>query len=470
MIHKSSLLAASVIMLTLVACGDSEEAQTAAGETSAATSPTADVTGGTLLSLDDYITTVCGGQSEVGAWEEGESLRELSEGLGFISEQMSALEPPVEVAEWHDAQIAFAGAFKEEIDDFLDDPGDRTEDEFLLSMFFTLASLFEPVEQAVAGMNPDVRARMIEAGCIDEETAESIPMEMERDEITVGGSASGSLEGADDTGSFQFQAERGVEYLIQAAWADLPAIYLVLTEPSPVNTIRLLDSDSSPYLRRWTARASGLHFIDVASDAAGSYTISVSLDASPETPSNVQAAWDGPDVRVSWDPVEGADYYIVYHEDFVETGCSADIDGNNPRWCEQVATNVTGTSYAHTVRYPDRDDSFYFVAACNSEGCSPTDSNNPVTPTGVIPCSLHLDLEEGESCTVDIPGVNVGTNLFEVRNSQGCYGNICADGRLDLNGFIAAFKFELDSWSIYQFPRETSGGASTPVPTPGSGS
>ena len=57
--------------------------------------------------------TVCGQTvTEVISWEGGDSLRDLSAGLGFISEQMSALEPPTEVAEWHDAQIAFAGGLQ----------------------------------------------------------------------------------------------------------------------------------------------------------------------------------------------------------------------------------------------------------------------------------------------------------------------------------------------------------------------
>ena len=126
------------------------------------------------VSLDEYIGAVCG-PTEVAAWEEGKSLRELSEGLEFVIEGIGALEPPAGVAEWHDAQIAFAEAFKEAIDEYLDDPGDRTEDQFLLRAAFSLLSHFEPVEQAIAGMNPDVRARMIEAGCIASEE-EDLPV------------------------------------------------------------------------------------------------------------------------------------------------------------------------------------------------------------------------------------------------------------------------------------------------------
>ena len=197
-----SILALSVVVLTFAfaACGGADEAQedvpasTAPDESSAATSPTPDAAGGTSssaspeatqasdaqgassVSLDEYIGTVCG-PTEVAAWEEGKSLRELSEGLEFVIEGMSALEPPAEVAEWHDAQIAFAGAFKGTIDEYLDDPGDRTEDQFLLSAAFGLVSQFEPVEQAIGAMDPDVRARMTEAGCI----------EGEEEELPVGG-------------------------------------------------------------------------------------------------------------------------------------------------------------------------------------------------------------------------------------------------------------------------------------------
>ena len=59
---------------------------------------------------------------------------------------------------------------KETIDDFLEDPAGRTEDEFLISMFVTLAPHFEPVAQTIATMDLDVRARMAEGGCIDDDT------------------------------------------------------------------------------------------------------------------------------------------------------------------------------------------------------------------------------------------------------------------------------------------------------------
>ena len=168
------VLVGSVAVLTIlmaVACGGGDSPTSTVARDSSGSSEVAEPPSTSSVNLDEYIRNVCGETvTEVGSWEEGDSLRELSEGLGFVSEQMSALEPPTEVAEWHDAQIAFAGVFKETIDDFLEDPAGRTEDEFIISMFFTVAPEFAPVEQAIGNMDPDVRARMAEAGCIDDDT------------------------------------------------------------------------------------------------------------------------------------------------------------------------------------------------------------------------------------------------------------------------------------------------------------
>ena len=390
-----------------VACGGNEEARedvptaTAAGEPSSATSPTADTADGTAaatsptatpgaelpttsrVSLDEYIGMVCGGQSEVSDWEGGDSLRELSAGLGFVSEQMSALDPPAEVAEWHDAQIAFAGAFKETIDDFLDDPGDRTEDEFILSLFLTVGPHFEPVEKAIAGMLRDVRAQMIEAGCIDEETtaSPSAQPEIQREEIPLGGSASGTLSESEDIAHLLFQAEIGQKYLIEVTWEGLARIRLLIKDPPDpvVSFIDQSNSSDSPFVRQWTAPESGSFYIEVwALEGAGSFSISVSLDKTPGSPASVSAAWEGSEVKVSWDPVDGADYYNVYHDDGgINVYCEVDSRGN-ASFCRELATDVTSTSYVDTD--PSRRENHYWVAACNSSGCSEIDSDSPASP------------------------------------------------------------------------------------------
>ena len=60
-------------------------------------------------------------------------------------------------------------------------------------------------------------------------------------------------------------------------------------------------------------------------------------------------------------------------------------------------------------------------------------------------------MNEGDHYTVDIPSVNVGTNGFEIRNGQGCYGNICSGNAVNLNGFGAS-RNPNGSWTIHSVP------------------
>ena len=383
-----SVLLVVVLTLAFVACGGDEEVQedvttaTTAGEQSSATTPKAELPTTLRASLDEYISMVCGETvMEVNSWEGGDSLRELSAGLGFINKQMSALEPPREVAEWHHAQIAYAGIFKETVDDFLKDPGDQTEDDFVISLFFTVGPHFEPVEKAIATMDPEVRARMIEAGCIDEEPTASAQPEIQREEVPVGGSASGTLSESEGIAYLQFQAEMGQKYLIKVTWEGLARIRLLVKDPPDprVSFIDQSNSSDSPFIRQWTAPESGTFHIEVwALEGVGSFNISVSLDDTPGSPTGVSAAWRGSEVKVSWDPVDGADYYNVYHDDGgSNVYCKVD-SGGNASFCRERATDVTSTSYVDTD--PSRRENHYWVAACNSSGCSEIDSDNPATP------------------------------------------------------------------------------------------
>ena len=92
---------------------------------------------------------------------------------------------------------------------------------------------------------------------------------------------------------------------------------------------------------------------------------------------NPQYAWDGSTIRVSWDPVDGADYYKIYHDDFFDSSCSLTM-GGSPSVCEELAANVVGTSYLH--ENPNASENYYWVVACNSDGCSEIDSRNPAAP------------------------------------------------------------------------------------------
>ena len=413
------------------------------------------------VSLDEYIGTVCGGQSEVGAWEEGESLRELSGALAFVSEQMSALKPPAEVAEWHDSQIAFAGAFKETIDDFLDDPGDQSEDEFLVSTIFTLAPHFEPVEQAIASMDADVRARMVAAGCIDDDTASVTPTEdsgpapSESEEIRVGSSVSGSLDEPEETDRFHFQAEAGEYYLIEVNWKAIPRLRLSLFQVPGYNWT--FDSQISPISERWTPDVSGTINISVSAwDATGDYALSISPDPFPQVPANLNASWEGSGVRLSWDPAAGAEYYNVYYDDFWRARCSIDPDGS-PSRCQRLADNVADTSYVHA--HVGAEESFYWVAACNSEGCSRVDTENPAVltadqpggPRSGGPCQRGIDLEPGDTCAVYASAGQADAMIFEVKKGEACYGDICGMESIVREEFLAYANSD-GSWFINRLP------------------
>ena len=88
-------------------------------------------------------------------------------------------------------------------------------------------------------------------------------------------------------------------------------------------------------------------------------------------PTNAQYVRVGSTTVVSWDASAGADYYNIYYHDFFSTSC--------PSFCELLVGNVTGTTYTHTS--PDERSNYYWVAACNSAGCSDIDGGNPARVT-----------------------------------------------------------------------------------------
>ena len=101
------------------------------------------------------------------------------------------------------------------------------------------------------------------------------------------------------------------------------------------------------------------------------------IEAKPTRPTNVRYALDGSTIRVSWDPVAGADSYTVYHDDVFPDVCLLGRDGS-PSFCEELATDVVDTSYVHAD--PDSVKNYYWVVACNRGGCSDIDSENPAKP------------------------------------------------------------------------------------------
>ena len=143
----------------------------------------------------------------------------------------------------------------------------------------------------------------------------------------------------------------------------------------------------------------------------------------------------------------------------------------------------------------ERDDAFQseIVATANADGswtfyesalsvtrASATPTPRPTarpeptaTPTpdsqGDGRCSAGIVMREGDYCTVSIPGMNVGTDRFEIRDGRGCYGNVCGGTGVRLNDFIAS-KNSNGSWTVERVPGTTptahpSSTATLPDPT-----
>lgn len=456
----AATLALAVVM---AACGGDEEPPDAGDESRPGTHSESgtESEAASSSSLEEYVSACIETGDETEESVEDLPIEEFSEILGDIINRLEADTPPAEVADWHNAILAYHRGIKDSIDEFSGSGVGQSEEEFILTILFPLALEYQPaIDAAISGMDPAVRSRMVSAGCIEDETVGEVPSEgtgpvpPEREEILEGSSVAGSLDDPDETDRFQFQAEAGDDYLIAVTWEDMPRLMLSLFQPPGYNWT--FDSRISPISERWTPDVSGTVNISVsAGDATGAYVLSISADPSPETPANVTISWEGSGARLTWDPVAGAEYYNVYHDDFFSTSCSIDPDGN-PSRCQELADNVVDTIYL--IPSAGTDENFYWVAACNSEGCSQVDTESPATltadqpggPRSGGPCRLG-DFQPGDSCFVAAPGGQTGASIFEVRDGEACYGDICGEESIFLDEFLA-YASRDGSWYINRLP------------------
>ena len=70
------------------------------------------------------------------------------------------------------------------------------------------------------------------------------------------------------------------------------------------------------------------------------------------------------------------------YDDFSDSSCSLSRDGS-PRFCEELAANVVGTSFLH--ENPGASENHYWVVACNRGGCSDIDSKKSAKPIETRP-------------------------------------------------------------------------------------
>ena len=116
----------------------------------------------------------------------------------------------------------------------------------------------------------------------------------------------------------------------------------------------------------------------------------------PDNPANQRYEYDGSAVVLTWDTSPGADSYTVYYDDFFDSACRAGPGG--PSFCEELATNLSSTSYTHVP--PDPSEHYYWVVACNRFGCSAVDSENPARVGGLPPAAPANQRYEYDGSTI----------------------------------------------------------------------
>ena len=107
---------------------------------------------------------------------------------------------------------------------------------------------------------------------------------------------------------------------------------------------------------------------------------------------------EGSAIRVSWDAVAEADRYNVYHDDSYSPSCQ--VRSGRASFCEQLAADITATTYTHTS---PAEENHYWVTACNRDGCSEIDSENPAAPIEPPPDNPH-----GVTYAVEGSAIRVG--------------------------------------------------------------
>ena len=328
------------------------------------------------MSLDDYIAW-CSDRGEPEFDDQNATYEEASIFYGELIEEVKSVSPPAEVADWHNKALVGWETVKKAFDA---EPADAIADPLILFADSEVMSRFEEVGDALNDMSASARERLASAGCLGDESGAGASGAGDSGEaITVGETVEAEIDVPGDADTYSFQAEEGERYLIEVVRGTLPDFYVALPVPEGVIPWDFALTDGDQQLsRRWRAGTSDTHFFHVVGEGVGSYTLTLRLDTSLLRPTNTRWTRENSAIHVSWDAVDGADYYNVYYSDFFDVGCQFSDSFDRLVFCEELATNVVGTTYVHTS--PDADKNNYWVVACNSGGCSRIDSGNPAKP------------------------------------------------------------------------------------------
>ena len=311
-----TLVALSIILLTLVACGDSTEVAPTASDS-------------VEMTVAEYAQWCAALPDDIEPPTWGEFLEIVRPSL----EEAEALIPPMALTDLHDAVLLFFRNISVSASEF---DADASYDYTALLVHGLV--YFAQIQEMAGGWDDDVRAALVASGCIgseligEEESSGDDPQGDTSTATAAPESAPTQTPTPSDTPTPQPGSTR------IPTPADTPT-----PQPAPTQT-------PTP--------------------------TAMPTESTPAAPANVRYSLEGSTIRVSWEPVDGADHYNVYFDDFFDSSCRLNRDGSLS-FCEELVASVGETSYVHAS--PDSFNNYYWVVACNSGGCSEIDSDNPAS-------------------------------------------------------------------------------------------
>ena len=391
-----TLVALSVILLTFVACSDSTEVAPTASDS-------------VEMTVAEYAQWCAALPDDIEPPTWGEFLETVRPSL----EEAEALIPPMALTDLHDAVLLFFRNVSVSASEFdADAPYDYT------ALLVHGLVYFDQIREMAGGWDDDVRAALVASGCIgpevigEEESSGDDPQGDTSTATVAPESAPTQTSTPSDTPTpesapTQTRTPTETPTLVPTPTqtptpSDTPTPVPTPTQtPTPTATVapesaptqtrtpsdtptpvptptqtRTPSDTPTPVPTPTQTRTPSDTPTPVPTPTQTRTPSDTPIETAPAAPANVRYAFEGSAIRITWDPVGGADYYNVYHDDFFNDACSLDRNGN-PRFCEELAASVSETSYVHAS--PDSFNNYYWVVACNSGGCSEIDSDNPAS-------------------------------------------------------------------------------------------
>ena len=343
-----TLVALSVILLTFAACSDSTEVAPTASDS-------------VEMTVAEYAQWCAALPDDIEPPTWGEFLEIVRPSL----EEAEALIPPMALTDLHDAVLLFFRNVSVSASEF---DADASYDYTALLVHGLV--YFARIQEIAGGWDGDVRAALVASGCIG---SELIGEEESSGDDPQGDTSAATA--APESAPTQTRTPSDTPTPESAPTQTRTPTETPTPVPTPTQTLTPSDTptpESAPTQTRMPTETP----TPVPTPTQTLTPSDTPIETAPAAPANVRYAFEGSAIRITWDPVGGADYYNVYHDDFFNDACSLDRN-DNPRFCEELAASVGETSYVHAS--PDSLNNYYWVVACNSGGCSEIDSDNPAS-------------------------------------------------------------------------------------------